>query len=260
MLPLASKEKIKFIKSLQLRKNRQKDQSFLVEGSKSVIELLRSDFLVTYLLVSKLFYQTHFTLLEPYLSRIYMVKSDTLDKIGSFKTNNAAIAVAKITPNLPLKINKNEFSLALDGIKDPGNLGSMIRIADWYGISKVIVSKSTADIYNPKVIAATMGSFTRVKVFYTDLSAFIREVNVEVFGAFLEGTNLHEVKFGNEGLIVIGNESTGISSEIEQHIQNKITVPGFGGAESLNAAMSTAVICDNLRRCQGSDFPSIARK
>jgi TrmH family RNA methyltransferase len=104
-----------------------------------------------------------------------------------------------------------------------------------------------------------MGSFTRVKVFYTNLSAFIKEVNVEVHGAFLEGKNLHDVKFGNEGLIVIGNESTGISPEIEQYIKNKITVPRFGGAESLNAAMSTAVICDNLRRYHGSDFPSFAK-
>jgi len=259
MLPLASKEKIRFIKSLQLKKNRQKDQSFLVEGSKSVIELLQSDFIVTDILVSKLFHQTHFTLLEPYLSRIYTIKTDTLDKLGSFKTNNAAIAVAKIKPNLPLEIGKNEFALALDTIKDPGNLGSMIRIADWYGISKIIASLTTANIYNPKVIAATMGSFTRVKVFYTNLLEYIKEVNVEVHGAFLQGKNLHEVKFGKEGLIVIGNESAGISPEIEHHIQNKITVPRFGGAESLNAAMSTAVICDNLRRYQGSDFPSIAR-
>src|SRR5690606_15106813 len=132
--------------------------------------------------------------------------------------------------------------------RDPGNLGTIIRIADWYGIKKLIFSEETADIYNPKVLNASMGSFTRISFFYTDLEEYLRGIPFPVYGAFLEGENLHRKNFKPEGIILMGNESNGISGKLASLVTDKLTIPPFGQAESLNVAVATAVICDNFRR------------
>jgi TrmH family RNA methyltransferase len=136
----------------------------------------------------------------------------------------------------------------LDDIRDPGNLGTIIRTADWYGIGKVVASPETADFYNPKVISATMGSFTRTEIYYTELTDFLSKAKHPVYGAYLEGQNVHEVEFQPAGLILIGSESHGIAPGLRKFVSTEVTIPRFGKAESLNAAIATAVICDNLRR------------
>ncbi len=138
--------------------------------------------------------------------------------------------------------------MALESINDPGNLGAIIRIADWYGIEKILCSSDTVDFYNPKVIAASMGSFLRVQVQYGDLSELLKNTALPVLGAFLDGTNVHKFQFPTEGILVIGSEAHGISPALEKIVTEKITIPRTGKAESLNAAIATAIICDNWLR------------
>jgi TrmH family RNA methyltransferase len=242
---MLSKAKIKYIKSLQVKKYRKEEQCFLVEGAKSVSEVLASDFEVV-LLVATRNYLQH----QPVPKSIECIEAtDTeLAALGEYATNNAAIAVVKMKANTPFAVGHSEFALALDDIRDPGNLGTIVRTADWYGIHKIIASEETAEVYNPKVIAASMGSFCRVKIFYTSLPSYLASANVPVLGAFLEGVNVHTFEFGQAGILVIGNEARGISDVVAACVTQRITIPKYGRAESLNAAIATAVICDNLQR------------
>ena len=246
---MLSRSVIRFIKSLQLRKYRQQEQSFVVEGAKSVREVLHSDFSMQMLLATGDFLRSVGDIQKPDM-RILEVEEKDLVKVGSFETNNTAVAIVRMPPNKRLGVSGKETALALDGIRDPGNLGSIIRTADWYGIMKIIASNDCVDLYNQKVIQATMGSFLRVAVYYTDLSEYLSSASVPVLGTFLEGEDLHTFNFGSGCLVVIGNESGGISGSVERHIISRISIPRFGKAESLNAAMATAVVCDNLRRSQ----------
>jgi TrmH family RNA methyltransferase len=243
---MLSKANIKFIKSLQVKKYRKQEQCFLIEGAKSVLELLKSDFEIVMIAATSEFLSG--LNIPDRTIELIEASEKSLEDAGEFKTNNTAIAVAKLRPNLALNVNQNEFALVLDDIRDPGNLGTIIRTADWYGIHKIIASEETADFYNPKVISSTMGSFTRVHLFYTNLQDYVRDSKHRVFGAYLDGKNVHETNFGSSGLILIGNESHGISQTLERFVTDKITIPRYGEAESLNAAIATAVICDNLRR------------
>jgi RNA methyltransferase, TrmH family len=245
---MITKNQIKYINSLQQKKFRVENQSFLVEGAKSVLELLRSDFETELLFVTDDFFEQHQTLLQAFHIQAIIVNQTDLEKAGSFSSNNAALAVVKTKDNEELLVAENEFGLILDDIRDPGNLGTIIRVADWYGIHKIICSHSTVDFYNPKVITATMGSFTRTNLYYTDLEDFIKKQTINIYGTLLNGENIHQTKFAESGYIVIGNEANGISPAIEQLITHKITIPRFGQAESLNAGIATAVVLDNLRR------------
>jgi len=246
---MLSKATIKFIKSLQVKKYRKQEQCFVIEGAKSVEELLTSDFEVVKLLGTPDFLNN---LKTPAKGEVLEVSQKTLESLGDFQSNRSALAIARLKPNEPIKVGPNEFGLVLDDIRDPGNLGTIIRTADWYGISKIIVSPETADFYNSKVISATMGSFTRVKIFYTDLPSFLGEAGLPVYGAFLNGRDVHAVGFDSSGLIVIGSESHGISPDLHDLISTRITIPRYGRAESLNAAIATAVICDNMRRVRSA--------
>jgi len=242
---MLSKANIKFLKSLQVKKYRKQEQCFTVEGAKSVQELLASDFEVLKVLATDQFMEGH--AIRMGVEVITVTESD-LANVGEYKSNNAALAVARMKANNPLEIAAGEFALVLDDIHDPGNLGTIIRTADWFGIRKIVASPETADFYNPKVISATMGSFTRVNIYYTVLTEYLQRVRARIFGAFLEGKNVHDVSFGGEGLIVIGSESHGISADVAALITDRVTIPRYGYAESLNAAIATAVICDNIRR------------
>ncbi len=245
---MLSKNQIKYINSLQQKKFRQEYQSFVVEGAKSVVELLSSDFELESLYVTEDFYKETKPLLDKQPLRAEIVGQAELEKAGTFSSNNAALAVAKIKSNQELLVNDTEYALVLDEIRDPGNLGTIIRIADWYGIQKIICSEGTVDLYNPKVISSTMGSFTRVSLFYTDLVKYLKGQQKPIYGAFLDSENVHTLNFAPSGYIIIGNEANGISEAVEEVVTHKITIPRFGGAESLNAGIATAVICDNLRR------------
>ena len=249
---MLSKAKIKFIKSLQIKKYRKQEQCFIVEGAKSVRELLASDFQIVTLLGT-----SHF-LADTFISKsieVIEVSEKDLEGLGEFRSNDAAIAVARIKGNTIPNVNVDEFALVLDDIRDPGNLGTIIRTADWFGITKILASEETADFYNPKVVSATMGSFTRVAVGYTDLSVHLAKCNLPVFGTYLDGTDIRDVDFGKGGLIVIGNESKGIARDLEKFVSQKVTIPRFGGAESLNAGMAAGILCFSIRnnRPSGGD-------
>ncbi len=244
---MISKAKVKFIKSLQLKKYRNEEQSFVVEGAKSVAELLRSDFEVQWLAGTAVFLAAHQQLLAKRNIEVAETSASHLSLIGTLQTNDGAVAIASMRSNLPISVN-DEYGLVLDDIRDPGNLGTIIRTADWYGIRKIIASEETTDFYSPKVIQATMGSFCRVHVFYTSLQQYLSKTVLPVYGAFLEGADVHHFKFSQSGLLVIGNEAQGISKSVEQKVTQKITIPRRGGAESLNASVATAIILDNIFR------------
>jgi RNA methyltransferase, TrmH family len=244
---MVSKAKVKFIKSLQLKKYRKEEQCFTVEGAKGVAELLNSDFEVTWLAGTDSFLKEQVISLAKRKIEVVEASEKELAEVGTFSTNNAALAIARLRPNTEPKL-KNEFALVLDDIRDPGNLGTIIRTADWYGIKNIIASEETADFYNPKVINSTMGSFCRINVFYTELSQFLFGTDWPLYGASLTGKSIYEMGFGKEGFIVIGNEAQGISASLHSMISQHITIPRIGQAESLNASIATAIILDNVSR------------
>jgi TrmH family RNA methyltransferase len=237
---MLSKAKIKFIKSLQIKKYRKEAGCFVVEGAKSVRELLASDFEVQTLIGT-----TEFLSTATVRTGIEIVEAAAreLEGLGEFQTNESALAVVKLKPNEPFEIQPDEYALVLDDIRDPGNLGTIIRTADWFGIKKIVASTETADFYNQKVISATMGSFTRTNLFYTELPSYLSTVSVPVFGTYLNGRNLDKLRFPGHGLIIIGNESRGISSELDKFVTQRVTIPRLGGAESLNAAIAAGILC-----------------
>ncbi len=250
---MLTKNDMKAIKALHEKKNRTELGLFLVEGEKSAVELLKSKFKIDLLLVTAEFFEKYKNLVGENDIRYEIVSENYIEKLGTLETNDSALAVAKQNTEEEPGISKNEIVLVLDKIQDPGNLGTIIRTADWYGIEKIICSEDTADFYNSKTISASMGSFTRVKVFYRDLEKFLGEAQYEkipVFGAYLEGEDVHEAVFPPAGILVMGNESRGISKELEKFITRKITIPTYGGAESLNVGVATAIILDNWRNGQ----------
>jgi len=245
---MLSKAVIKYINSLQVKKYRNQHQAFVVEGAKSVLELLQSDFELQHVYVTQQFENEHKHALK---TIAYEVVSETdLVKAGTYATNNAALAVAHMRQWPKLQVKPSELVIALDDIRDPGNLGTIIRIADWYGIKKIICSENCADFYNPKVIAATMGSFTRLQVHYVNLEEWLKEHTKthQIYGASLAGENIHHMKLQPQGIVVMGNEANGIRQEVANQINQLIKIPAFGAAESLNVATATAIIIDNFRR------------
>ncbi|MDQ1088535.1 RNA methyltransferase [Siphonobacter sp. SORGH_AS_1065] len=239
----------KQIRLLQQKKHRQELGAFLVEGGKSVLELLKADFTIQALFLTDTFYKENQKLLDEQPFSFELVEESELEKVGTLQSNNAALAIARTKENRPLRVEGSEFALILDDIRDPGNLGTIIRIADWYGIKKVICSETCVDVYNPKVISATMGSFTRVQTYYVSLQSFLEQEQTKaIYGTFLGGESIYDLTFADSGYIVIGNEANGIRPENEKFVSKKITIPRFGEAESLNAGIATAIVLDNWRR------------
>ena len=242
---MISKQQAKFVKSLKLKKYRRKAASFLVEGAKNVEELLSADYDVTHLFVTKKFLEEY----PQFADRSFeLCNEKDLVSIGTFQSNEYALAVASIKEK-PLDLSTVDFVLALDNVSDPGNLGTIIRIADWYGINTILAGTGTADFYNPKVINASMGSFARVDMHYIDLEKFFKENSTHrIYGAMLEGKSVHELHIELPAILLMGNESYGISHSLRPYIDQQLTIPRQGRAESLNVAVSTAIICDNLLR------------
>ena len=245
---MLSKNTVKFIKSLHQKKYRLESGKFFVEGEKSVVEVLQSSFTVDLLLVTQEFASKHATLLSGKAFEVLFVTPNQLEQLGQYQSNDAALAVVQMKSNQAFLPEKGELILALDEVRDPGNLGTIIRIADWYGIKKLIFSSHTAEFYNPKVIQSSMGSFTRVQFYYGDLAQAFQEWKLPVYGAFLEGESIHELTNPTPGVLLLGNESQGLSKEVEKWVSSKITIPSFGKAESLNVAIATAIFCDNFKR------------
>lgn len=243
---MMSKSVAKFIKSLQLKKYRKQEQLFLVEGLKSTLEVINSDFNVKTVLCTEQFYQQFSGLLIGI--ETLQVSEKQLTEVGTLKSNNAALAVVEMQSNKMEALDSDRLYLALDDINDPGNLGTILRVADWYGIDTILASNETAEFYNPKVISSSKGSFTRVKMIYGGLEQLIKQIGLPVYGTFMSGDNIHTTKFKKGAIIVFGNEANGISSAIEKLVDYKITIPKIGGAESLNVAMAAAIVCDNAIR------------
>jgi TrmH family RNA methyltransferase len=236
---MVTKNQIKRIISLQQKKYRKDSGLFFVEGKKVIQELLDSKFTLEELFVTE-------PLFENIPQQTFISESD-LKKISALTNPNNCLAVFRMPE--PKKIIEKGIILALDKIRDPGNLGTIIRLCDWFGIQNLVCSEDTVDLYNPKVLQATMGSITRVNVSYVDLNEFLSQTQLPIFGTFMNGTNIYKTQLPQDGIIVMGNEANGISTEIEPLITNKITIPRFGNpTESLNVATATAIILSEFRR------------
>jgi TrmH family RNA methyltransferase len=245
---MLSKSQISLLRSLQHKKFRKEYGLFLVEGHKSVIEFVNAAYQV-----DTIYHTPEIAPKMMNLSRkinFQEISLTDLEKISSLKTPQEVIGLVKIPkwPQLNYNLLKNRFSLVLDGVQDPGNMGTIIRTADWFGITDIICSDDTVDVYNPKVVQATMGSLARVNVHYGDLIDILPEIKLPLFGAMLDGENIYSTNFGNEGLLAMGNEGNGLRPEIQALINKKVTIPRIGHAESLNVAIATAILCSEIKR------------
>jgi TrmH family RNA methyltransferase len=240
---MLSKNQIKLITSLQQKKYRKQEQLFFAEGVKVVQELLHSNFEL----------QELFTTKQDFLSvskdKLHAISEAELKKISALATPNSCLAVFKIPKVKEMK--ESGLILALDDVRDPGNLGTIIRLCDWFGIETLFCSEETVDIYNPKVVQATMGSISRVNVVYGDLENFLVKTKLTVFGTFMDGKNIYQESLPNDGVIVMGNEANGISEAVEKLVTDRIAIPRFGDlqiTESLNVATATAIILSEFKR------------
>ncbi|MBW0177843.1 RNA methyltransferase [Sediminibacterium sp.] len=241
---MLSKNELKYIQSLCQKKQRTAERLFLAEGVKLAAELLDAGYPVKKIYAVE---EWEAPVTSVPVTRIPLFE---LEKISSLQTPNQVLLIAEQQEPAGEPVLKNNFTLVLDGIQDPGNLGTIIRIADWFGINQVIASKDTAELYNPKVIQATMGSFLRVKTWYRDLETILAQKQVPVYGALLNGKSMYSIESVKEGILVIGNESKGIRETVLPLINQAITIPRMGKAESLNAAVATGILLSQLKSPQ----------
>jgi TrmH family RNA methyltransferase len=240
---MLSKNQSKLITSLQQKKYRAQYQLFVAEGLKVVNELLSSNYELDSLFCIEDCY-TSFKNFNPQL-----LSEKELSKISNLSTPNKVLGLFRIP--LDFKINEKGLILVLDAINDPGNLGTIIRLSDWFGVSQIVCSKNTVDCYNPKVIQATMGSLTRVSIVYTDLEEFLKETQLPIYGAVMNGETIYSHKLKQNAVLVMGNESNGISEKIGVFLTTKITIPRYSETtltESLNVATATAILLNEFRR------------
>ncbi len=252
---MLSKNTIKHIQSLSIKKYRTQFLEFIAEGEKIIHELLLSDIHIKSIYATPQWLDKNKNELQK-ADEYRAVNEIELKKISNLSTPNEVLIVCKIPKNeLNIDYLKNELSIVLDNVQDPGNFGTIIRLADWFGIKNIICSKESADCYNPKVIQATMGSITRVKIHYEDLVSLFEKLSIQtklpVYGALLNGKNIYEQKLSSHGIIIMGNESNGISNEIRSFIKQPLFIPSFNSnkeIDSLNVAMATAIICSEFKR------------
>jgi len=246
-----SKNKAKLIRSLQQKKQRDTLRLFVAEGPKVVEDLLKA-FDVYDLVVES-------SCLEKWQSKvsadvdIIEVSEEELRSLSFLQHPQEVLAVFKMPEYPKVRLDTSKLYVALDGVQDPGNMGTIIRIADWFGIPAVFCSPDCADVWNPKVVQATMGSLAHVQVVKTNLIELLDNADMDVFGTFLEGDNIYEMSLPNSGIIVMGNEGNGISKDVATHITKKISIPKFsvspfGSPDSLNVAVAMAVTCSEFRR------------
>ncbi|MDE3237241.1 MAG: RNA methyltransferase [Bacteroidota bacterium] len=239
---MLSKNELKYIQSLCHKKQREEEGLFVAEGPKIVGELLQSDYRIKKVYATKKWIEKNKNIATSFEE----ITDDELSKISSLQAPNEVLAVVeqKVQPALPRL--QQHITLLLDGIQDPGNLGTIIRIADWFGITQLICSEDTVELYNPKVIQSTMGSFLRVQLWYSNLLPFVSKAEVPVMGALLHGKSVYVIKKPVEAMLIIGNESKGIRENLLPYITAPVTIPRKGGAESLNAAVATGILLSHL--------------
>ena len=245
---MLTNKQIKLINSLHSKKGRKENDLFLVEGEKSILELVKSDFVIEFFVLNESQVSLADKIGQNCKSPIYFLDAESIQKLSTLVNNEIGVAVVQ-QKKFPSFQIQDRFTIVLDGIRDPGNLGSIIRICDWYGLKQLVLSEDCTEFYNPKVIISSMGSFSRIEFTYVDLPVFFKEnKEYKKIGAVLNGENIHQYQFPDKGFIILGNESNGIREGIIQSLDERITIPSFGMAESLNVGISTAVIVDNLKR------------
>ncbi len=251
---MLSKNKIKFINSLALKKNRDQAALFCAEGAKCVGDLFAT-FTCHTLIATKEWITEHAFDAE----EIITVDSvEEIKKISFFKTPSPVFAVFhKPDFSIDFQTLRSKLSLLLDSIQDPGNLGTIVRIADWFGIRNIVCCGATADIFNPKSVQATMGALSRVQLHYIEAASFFEQLksqasDLPIYGTFLDGSTIYDAPLTNRGIIVMGNEGKGISSEVATHINQRLFIPNFPQgeptSESLNVAIATGIVCSEFRR------------
>jgi len=238
---MMSKNEAKFINSLKIKKYRHNERRFLVEGVKNVLELLHSRWTYDEL------YCTPEVLDKFKAYNPKLITAKELNSLSTLATNESCFAIARFKEADLLKLPVTSHLIILDGIKDPGNLGTIIRSMDWFGFSHLICSQECADFYNPKTIAATMGSFTRIIPFYTVLESLLPSLQVPIFGMQMQGSLLSHLNVVQPAAFIMGSESHGLSKSVSDFITQSITIPSFGNAESLNVAMATTLLLYQLR-------------
>ena len=270
---MLSKNQLKLVRSLELKKNRKKEGLFVAEGPKVVGDLLRAGYVPhSIFMVQGSGFMVHGSGAKVQDSGFmvhgsgakvqgssFLVTDDELRKLSFLQHPQEVLALFEIPQPSALNPQPSDFShqpsslaLALDGIQDPGNLGTIIRIADWFGITTIYCSEDTADCYNPKVVQATMGSLAHINIVYTNLEALLRQYDGPIYGTLLDGQNIYQQELSSEGIIVMGNEGNGISPAIRQLVTHKLLIPNYNPssetAESLNVAIATAITCAEFRR------------
>ena len=254
---MLSKNQIKLICSLQKKKFRDQHQLFIAEGYKLVADLLNSKLEAKQIIHTK---QANTSIFSKHKGKFDLIECEPSDikKISNLKTPSDVIGIFKI-PNSEYTNQdiSDSLSILLDDVQDPGNLGTIVRIADWFGIQHIFCSKNTVDLYNPKVIQATMGAIARVKVIYTDLPQLVNDFvspNFAVYGTFLEGETLYKSELSSKGFIIMGNEGKGISPELKPRVSKKLFIPNFPSdqptSESLNVSVACSIVCSEFRRRQ----------
>lgn len=243
---MLSKAQIKLIKSLHNKKFRKETNMFIAEGKKLVEDIADSTFEILHVYATSRYTGS---------LKHMQITEDELSQISTLTAPQAILALCKIPESAgPLPVMKNEWALALDDMRDPGNLGTIIRIADWFGIEHIFCSDESVELYNPKTVQATMGSIARVKVHYLDLADTLtgyKNEGMPIYGGSLQGKNIYNEQLGNNGILVIGNEANGISEKVARTITHQVSIPSYAkgkGAESLNAAVAAAVLCAEIRR------------
>lgn len=252
---MLSKNKIKLIQSLNRKKDRDESGLFLVEGNKMVEEALRSEFKIETLVCTVQFADQH-PEIHSKAKEIIEADRDSIQKASLLQNPQEALAiVAQPAIEIPKLNLSTNLCLALDFIQDPGNLGTILRIADWFGIDTVICSENTVDVFNPKVVQASMGAIFRIKTLYTNLEGFLSEASksqIPVYGTFMDGNNIYTEPLTKNGIIVLGNEGNGISDQIRKLVTRRIAIPTFSTnpnkAESLNVAIAASICCSEFRR------------
>ena len=239
-----TKQEIQFVRSLADKRNRDQERLFIAEGDKLISEIAVSGLKVRNIYA-----------LEGHLSgKAEVVSAKEMERISQLKTAASSLAIVEQPRHkTPSTAPADKLSIALDGVQNPGNLGTIIRLADWFGVEDIFCSMDTADCFNPKVVQATMGAILRVRVHYTDLAAWLsKQGNSKIYGTFLEGENIYSAQLDKAGVIVMGNEGQGISAEVSATVSHKLLIPPYPtdrcGSESLNVAVATAVICSEFRR------------
>lgn len=254
---MLSKNQLKLVRSLELKKNRKREKLFVAEGPKVVGDLLRSGFIPRMVFATEGAQLSFSKAQQPHVNAqqytpVQLVTDDELHRLSFLQHPQEVLAVMEIPDTHYPSSANSQLSLALDGVQDPGNVGTIIRIADWYGMDAVYCSPDTADIYSPKVVQATMGSLAHVPIIYCDLVELLGKAKCPVYGTLLDGSDIYTQPLSPHGIIVMGNEGNGISAPVRSLVSHRLLIPNFNKgvetAESLNVAIATAITCSEFRR------------